>query len=93
LVDNKNLQQKLVFWQCIEPLSGYDSEIILIEALKKFQEKFNLEADGKLGINTLKALNTNKFQLLNQLKYDLNYIRFLNAWKLSNISMGQYPFC
>lgn len=80
LVDNKNLQQKLVFWQCLEPLTIYDSEIILVEGLKKFQEKFNLEADGKLGNNALKALNTNKFQLLNQLKYDLNYIRFLSAW-------------
>lgn len=80
LVENKSLQQKLVFWKCIESLTIYDSEIILIEALKRFQEKFNLEADGKLGNNTLKVLNTNKFQLLNQLKYDLNYIRFLSAW-------------
>lgn len=81
LVENKSLQQKLVFWQCIESLSTYDSEIILTEALKQFQEKFNLEPDGKLGINTLKALNSGKSQLLNQLRYDLNSIRFLNAWQ------------
>jgi murein L,D-transpeptidase YcbB/YkuD len=54
LVENKSLQQKLVFWKCIESLTIYDSEIILIEALKKFQEKFNLEADGKLGTIRLK---------------------------------------
>jgi peptidoglycan hydrolase-like protein with peptidoglycan-binding domain len=29
--------------------------------MKQFQEKFNLEADGKLGTNTLKALKLTSF--------------------------------
>lgn len=56
------LKKKLVYWQDLAPqehLDAYFDEKCL-EALKKFQKRHGLSADGVVGKGTLKALNATK---------------------------------
>ena len=59
----KKIKQRLVYWNDLKQqdtiyTSKYDSK--MLEAVKKFQARHGLFADGVIGIGTIKALNYNK---------------------------------
>lgn len=59
----KKIKQRLTYWKDLNQqdtlyTSKYD--IKMLEAVKKFQDRHGLFADGVIGIGTIKALNYNK---------------------------------
>lgn len=59
----KKIKQRLTYWKDLNQhdtlyTSKYDTK--MLEAVKKFQDRHGLFADGVIGIGTIKALNYNK---------------------------------
>lgn len=66
------IKQKLVYWEDLNSNDGtniYDKETII--AVKKFQQRNGLSADGVIGSGTVKALNHSKNKRIEQLKVNL----------------------
>ena len=66
------IKQKLVYWDDLDPLNNsaiYDTESV--KAIKKFQQRNGLSADGVIGKGTVEALNYSKEKRIEQLKVNL----------------------
>lgn len=66
------IKQKLVYWDDLASNNGtsiYDAETI--KAVKKFQQRNSLSADGVIGKGTVEALNYSKEKRIEQLKANL----------------------
>ncbi len=66
------IKQKLVYWNDLNSNNGtaiYDTETI--KAVKKFQQRNGLSADGVIGKGTADALNYSKDKRIEQLKVNL----------------------
>lgn len=64
-----------------DPLAPFDSELFdqrLVEAVESFQDRYGLKQDGRVGPNTLTALNTPIEQRIEQLVLNLERRRWMS---------------
>lgn len=82
----KKIKQRLVYWKDLKQqdsiyTSKYDSK--MLEAVKKFQARHGLFADGVIGIGTIKALNFNKETRRGQI------LANLERWRWFSRNLGE----
>lgn len=82
----KKIKQRLVYWKDLNQqdtlyTNKYDTK--MLEAVKKFQARHGLFADGVIGIGTIKALNCNKETRKAQI------IANLERWRWFSRNLGE----